>query len=106
MIKEAKCYSKNEADQNARKALMEAQEAERNKKNEDLTKQVEATKAKDLLDAEIVKCKSSLKVANDIIEDAKGNLQKALSNKNVDRELIQQALSKIVTGTEGKKIWK
>ena len=84
---------------------MEAQEAERNKKN-DLTKQVEATKAKDLLDAEIVKCKSSLKVANDIIEDAKGNLQKALSNKNVDRELIQQALSKIVTGTEGKKIWK
>ena len=85
---------------------MEAQEAERNKKNEDLTKQVEATKAKDLLDAEIVKCKSSLKVANDIIEDAKGNLQKALSNKNVDRELIQQALSKIVTGTEGKKIWK
>ena len=106
MIKEAKCYSKYEADQNARKALMEAQEAERNKKNEDLTKQVEATKAKDLLDAEIVKCKSSLKVANDIIEDAKGNLQKALSNKNVDRELIQQALSKIVTGTEGKKIWK
>ena len=85
---------------------MEAQEAERNKKNEDLTKQVEATKAKDLLDAEIVKCKSSLKVANDIIEDAKGNLQKALSNKNVDRELTQQALSKIVTGTEGKKIWK
>ena len=106
MIKEAKCYSKYEADQNARKALMEAQEAERNKKNEDLTKRVEATKAKDLLDAEIVKCKSSLKVANDIIEDAKGNLQKALSNKNVDRELIQQALSKIVTGTEGKKIWK
>ena len=105
MIKEAKCYSKYEADQNARKALMEAQEAERNKKN-DLTKQVEATKAKDLLDAEIVKCKFSLKVANDIIEDAKGNLQKALSNKNVDRELIQQALSKIVTGTEGKKIWK
>ena len=81
MIKEVKCYSKYEADQNARKALMEAQEAERNKKNEDLTKQVEATKAKDLLDAEIVKCKSSLKVANDIIEDAKGNLQKALSNK-------------------------
>ena len=105
MIKEVKCYSKYEADQNARKAL-EAQEAERNKKNEDLTKQVEAIKAKDLLDAEIVKCKSSLKVANDIIEDAKGNLQKALSNKNVDRELTQQALSKIVTGTEGKKIWK
>ena len=37
---------------------------------------------------------------DDIIEDGKGNLQKALSKKNVDRELIQQALSKIEIGTE------
>ena len=50
-------------------------------------KQVEATKAQEWLDAEIVKCKSSPKVADDIIEDAKGNLQKALSKKNVDCKL-------------------
>ena len=42
----------------AGKALIEVQEAERNKTKEDLMKQVEATKAKVLLDAEIVKCKS------------------------------------------------
>ena len=69
-----------------------------------LTKQVDAAKAMELLDAEIVKCKSSLKVVDDIIQDAKGNLQKALSKKNVDRELTQQALSKIEIGTERKKI--
>ena len=50
-------------------------------------KQVEATKAQKWLDAEIIKCKSSPKVADDIIEDAKGNLQKALSKKNVDCKL-------------------
>ena len=83
LIKEVKLsYSKYEADQKARKALIEAWEAERSKKKEDLTKQVEATKAKDLLDTEIFKCKSNLKVAVDIIEDTKGNLQKALSEKN------------------------
>ena len=59
-----------------RKALIIAQEAERNKKKENLMKQVEATKAKELLDGEIFKCKFSLNVADDIIEDAKGNLQK------------------------------
>ena len=120
LIKEVKLsYSKYEADRKARKVLIVAQEAKRNKKKEDLTKQVEATKSKELLDAdivkcksslkvaddiiEIVKCKSSLKVADDIIEDAKGNLQKALSKKNVDRELTQQALSKIEIGTERKR---
>ena len=83
LIKEVKLsYSKYEADQKARKALIEAWEAERSKKKEDLTKQVEATKAKDLLGREIFKCKSNLKVAVDIIEDTKGNLQKALSEKN------------------------
>ena len=90
LIKEVKLScSKYEVDQKARKGLMEAQEVEGNKNKEDLAKQVEATKAKELLDAEIVKCKSSLKVADDIIENAKGNLQKALSKKNVDRELTQ-----------------
>ena len=104
LIKEVKLsYSKYEVDRKARKALIEAQEAESIKKKEDLTKQVEATKAKELLDAEIVKCKSSLKVADDIIEDAKGYLQKALSKKNVDHELTQQALSKIENGTERKR---
>ena len=83
--------------------MIEAQEVERNKKKEDLTKQVEATKAKELLDAEIVKCKSSLKVADGIIDDAKDNLQKALSKKNVGPELTQQALSKIEIGTERKR---
>ena len=74
LIKEVKLsYSKYEADRKAREALIEAQEAERNKKKEDLTKHVEATKAKELLDAEIVECKSSLKVADEIIGDAKGN---------------------------------
>ena len=48
------------------KALIKAQEAEKNKKKEDLMKQVEATKAQEWLDAEIVKCKSSPKVADDI----------------------------------------
>ena len=104
LIKEVKLsYSKYEMDQGARKALIKAQEAERNKQKEDLTKQVEATKAKELLDVEIVKCKSSLKLADDIIEDAKGNLQKALLKKNVDRELNQQALSKIEIGTKRKR---
>ena len=56
-----------------------------------------------MLDAEIVKCKSSPKVADDIIEDAKGNLQKALSKKDVDRELTQQPLSKVEIGTERKR---
>ena len=75
LIKEVKLsYSKYEVDQKARKALIEGQEAERNKKKEDLTKQVEATKAKELLDTESVKCKSILKVEDDIIQDAKGNL--------------------------------
>ena len=82
--------------------MIEAQEAERNKKKEDLMKQVETAKAKELLDAEIVKCKCSLKVADDI-EDAKGNLQKALSKESVDHELTQQALSKIEIGTEGNR---
>ena len=68
-------------------ALIKAQEAEKNKKKEDLTKQVEATQAQEWLDAEIVKCKFSLKVADEIIQDAKGNLQKALSKKNVDCKL-------------------
>ena len=40
-----------------------------------------------MLDSEIVKCKSSLKVADYIIEDAKDNLQKALWKKNVDQGL-------------------
>ena len=40
-----------------------------------------------MLDSEIVKCKSSLKVADYIIEDAKDNLQKALSKKNIDQRL-------------------
>ena len=81
-----------------------AQEAERNKKKKDLTRQSKATKAKELLDAEIIKCKSNPKVADDIIEDAKGNLHKILSKRNVDRELTQQPLSKIEIGTERKKI--
>ena len=77
LIKEVKLScSKYEADRKTRKALIIAQEAERNKKKEDLMKQVEATKAKELLDGEIFKCKFSLNVADDIIEDAKGNLQK------------------------------
>ena len=89
LIKEVKLsYSKYEADRKARKVLIVAQEAKRNKNKEDLTKQVEATKSKELLDAEIVKCKSSPKVADDI-EDAKGNLQKALSRKYVVCELTQ-----------------
>ena len=37
------------------------------------------------------------------MQDAKGNLQKELSKKNVDRELTQQALSKIEIGTERKR---
>ena len=87
MIKGVKLsYSKYEVDWKA-KALIKAQEAEKNKKKEDLMKQVEATKAQKWLDAEIIKCKSSPKVADDIIEDAKGNLQKALSKKNVDCKL-------------------
>ena len=101
LIKEVKLScSKYEVERKARKGFIEAQEAERNKKKEDLTKKVEATQAKELLDAEIVKCKSSLKVADDIIEDAKGNLQKALSKKNVGHELTQQAFSKVEIGTE------
>ena len=70
--------------------MIEAQEPERYKKKEDLPKQVETTKAKELLDAEIVTCKSSLKVADDIIEDAKDNLHKALSKRNIDRELTSK----------------
>ena len=59
MIKEVKLsYSKYEVDWKT-KALIKAQEAEKNKKKEDLTKQVEATKAQEWLDAEIVKGKSS-----------------------------------------------
>ena len=101
LIEEVKLScAKYEVDQKARKGLIEAQEAERNKKKEDLTKQVEATQAKELLDAEIIKCKSSRKVADDIIEDAKSNLHKTLSKKNVGHELAQQALSKIEIGTE------
>ena len=47
LIEEVKLsYSKYEADQ---KALTETQETERNKKKEDLIKQVEATKAKKLM---------------------------------------------------------
>ena len=37
------------------------------------------------------------------MQDAKGDLQKELSKKNVDRELTQQALSKIEIGTERKR---
>ena len=37
------------------------------------------------------------------MEDAKGNLQKALSKKIVDRVLTQQDLSKIEIGTERKR---
>ena len=104
LIKEVKLScSKYEVDWKARKAWIKAQEAERNKKKKDLTRQGKATKAKELLDAEIVKCKSSPKVADDIIEDAKGNLQKALSKKDVDRELTQQPLSKVEIGTERKR---
>ena len=59
LIKEVKLScSKYEVDWKT-KALIKAQEAEKNKKKEDLTKQVEATKAQEWLDAEIVKCKSS-----------------------------------------------
>ena len=56
-----------------------------------------------MLDSEIAKCKSSLKVADDIIEEAKGNLHKELPKKNFDRELIQQTISKIEIGTERKR---
>ena len=107
LIKEVKLScSRYKVDWKARKAWIKAQEAERNKKKKDLTRQSKATKAKELLDAEIIKCKSNPKVADDIIEDAKGNLQKILSKRNVDRELTQQPLSKIEIGTERKKIWK
>ena len=37
------------------------------------------------------------------MEDAKGNLHKALSKKIVDRVLTQQDLSKIEIGTERKR---
>ena len=56
-----------------------------------------------MLDSEIAKCKSSLKVADDIIEEAKGNLHKELPKKNFDRELTQQTISKIEIGTERKR---
>ena len=49
------------------KFWFETQEAERNKKKEDLIKEVGAAKAKELPDVEIVKCKSGLKVADDMI---------------------------------------
>ena len=83
LIKEVKLsYIKYEADRKERKALIEAQEGERKNRVEDLIKQVETDKSKELIDTEIVKSKYSLKVADDIIKDAEENLQNALS-KNV-----------------------
>ena len=96
LIKEVKLSnSKYEADREERKALIEAQEAEKKKRIAEIKKQNEISKYKEVIDAEIEKCKSSLKVADNIIEDAKDNLQKALAKEKVDRNLTQQALSKI-----------
>ena len=104
LIKEVKLSnSKYEADREERKALIEAQEAEKKKRIAEIKKQNEISKYKEVIDAEIEKCKSSLKVADNIIEDAKDNLQKALAKEKVDRNLTQQALSKIEIGTERKR---
>lgn len=48
-------------------------------------------------------CKYSLKTADDFIHGGKNKLQESLGDKNVDYQLVQKALTKIETGTEGKR---
>ena len=96
-------YSKYEADRIARKALADAEAARRKKELDNSAKNVLIDKEVMLVNTEIVKCKASLKVADDIIDDAKTKLQEALAHKKLDRDLVQQALSKIEVGTERKR---
>ena len=104
LIRESKsAYSKYETDRITRKTIENAEKAKRKEKEESVTRQALKSKEIELINVEIEKCKSSLKVADDIIDNAKENLQDALGKKNVDRVLTQQALSKIEIGTERKR---
>ena len=54
------------------------------------------------INRKIDQCICFLKVAVGLILDAKNILQKSLAGKNVDRQLVQKALTKTEIGTEQK----
>jgi len=55
------------------------------------------------IEMDIKNCEMSLKAADEIISDANNSLQKALAGKKLDRNLVQQAQSKIEIGIDRKR---
>ena len=57
------------------------------------------------IDDKIVQCKSSISVANDLIDLAEVNIKQAVEEKNTEksRQLTQQGLSKLQVGAERKR---
>ena len=95
--------SRCEADGIERKALEEKELASKKKKLEEITRKSISEKESESISGKIDQCKCSLKVADDLILDAKSTLQESLPGKNVDRQLVQKALAKIEIGTERKR---
>ena len=83
-------------------------EEENKRKKQAIANAATRQEAKDKLDQielEILKCESSLKTANQIIEGDNNKLQEELSakNKHLDRNKIQCAQSKIEIGIQRKR---
>ena len=95
--------SKYMADLEEKKAL---KEKERIRKKVEVAASAHETEEKEeshSTNLAISKCELSLKSANEVIEDTNANLQKALSSSKLNRNMIQQAQSKIEIGIERKR---
>ena len=69
-----------------------------------MEKNIEEGKSlQETIDGDIRHCENSIKVADDIIADANVTRQKALSAKKLDRNVVQNAQSKIEIGQTGKE---
>ena len=95
--------SKYMADLEEKKAL---KEKEKTRKKVEVAASAHETEEKEelhLINLAISKCELSIKSADEIIEDANANLQKALSSSKLNCNMIQQAQSKIEIGIERKR---
>ena len=74
-------------------------------RQQDEEKSIQASNDEELeeLEEEIHKCKCSLSVANDLINEANVDLNHALSLKELKKDLVQQATAKLNVGTDRKR---
>ena len=72
------------------------------KKNEVTRIKLHRLRKTEFINVEVEKCKNSLRVADDIIDDAKTKLEEALACDKLanNKSLVQQALAKLDVGTE------